>query len=519
MSRTENVKKNSILGLFNMVFTTCISFATRTIFIKTLGAEYLGLNGLFSNVLGILSLADLGISNAITFSLYKPIAENDKTKISQLMRLLKKAYVIIGISMLLIGTAVSPFLDKFVNFDTEIDINYTVIYFLFLFNSVSTYLFFSYNNLIIYADQKSYLTTKYEIVYSGLMLLLQLIVLVVTKNYYIYLVVPIVINIIKNYNISQKAKKLYPYIKLKPKEKLEKSETRSLIKNIYSLSLFKVSSIIYTSTDNIIISYFISTTLVGYYSNYLMIINVVKSIVNIIFSSMTASIGNLNSIASISTEYKFNVFKKLNIINFIVYGYCFTCLFNLLNPFIEIWVGKEYLFEKITVLLISLTFLIPGLNNIINIYKDACGLFWETRFRTLGTAVVNIVSSIIFVKFWGINGIFLGTILAYIATIYIIDPITVFKKVLKKNVIKYYTELLLYIVIIAITNLVIDFITNKFGAIFRGNLFNVILEWLFVSLVYLIIIVLIFFKNKYFKEIINILSNQVIDTIKKNKIK
>lgn len=510
MSRTENVKKNSMLGLFNMVFTTCISFVTRTIFIKTLGAEYLGLNGLFSNVLGILSLADLGISNAITFSLYKPIAENDQTKITQLMRLLKKSYILIGLFMLLIGTAVSPFLDHIVNFDTDIDINYIVIYFLFLFNSASSYLFFSYNNLIIYADQKSYLTTKYEIIYSGIILLIQLIILVVLKNYYIYLVVPIVINIIKNYHISQKAKKLYPYIKLRPKAKLEKSETKKLIKNIYSLSLFKVSSIVYTSTDNIIISYFISTTLVGYYSNYLMIINVIKSLVNIVFSSMTASIGNLNSIASISTDYKFSVFKKLNMINFIVYGYCFTCLFNLLNPFIEIWIGREYLFEKTTVLLITLAFLIPGLNNIINIYKDACGLFWETRFRTLATAIVNIVSSIIFVKFWDINGIFLGTILAYLVTIYIVDPITVFKKVLKKNVVKYYIELLSYIIVIFVVNFIINIITNNFGAIFRGNIFNVIIELVMITLIYVIIISIIYCKNKCFKDVLMILRDQIL---------
>lgn len=509
MGRIENVKRNAFYGLFNSLFTMIISFITRTVFIYTLGAEYLGLNGLFTNVLGILSLADLGIANAITFSLYKPISENDDKKIGQIISLFGKAYKIIGSVILLIGLALIPFLDILVNFDFKIEINYYVIYMLFLLNSVCTYLFFSYKNTVIYASQKSYLTTKYEMFYTSIMLILQLVVLVIFKNYYIYLIIPIIINILKNYRISLIAEEMFPVIMKKEHNKLDRKEQKNIFKNIYSISMIKISGVIYSSTDNLIISTFINTVTVGIYSNYILIINIIKQFISILFGSMTASVGNLNVAESI--EYKFKTFKKLNLLNFIIYGFCFTCLYQILNPFIAFWIGEKFLFSQNTVLLICITFLVPGLNNVINIFKDACGLFWETRFRTMVTAVVNLVMSIILVSKMGINGTLLGTIIAYLTTIYIVDPYVVYKKIFNKSVFIYYFDLIIYILYIVIMNYLISFVNSFFYGI---EFINILVMLFFTSIIYSSGIIIFFYRNESFKDLLELSKNLIGKVIK-----
>lgn len=504
MGRVKNVTTNAIYGIVNNLLTTVLSFATRTVFIYTLGANYLGLNGLFTNVLGLLSLADLGISSAITYSLYKPLAEHDDHKILQIIHLFGLSYKIIGIIILILGLLLLPFLRFIVNFPEDININYHLIYVLFLINSVSGYLFFSYKNTIIYADQKTYLTTKYEMIFSIISFFLQIVILLIFKNYYLYLIVPIIINILKNYTISLLAIKLFPVLQERCNESLPAQERKKIFKNIYSIALLKFSGVIYSSTDNLIISIFINTVASGIYSNYIMIINIIKGFLNIFFNSITASVGNLNAVES--SDFKLTIFNRLNFMNSCMYGYCFTCLYSFLNPFITLWIGEQYTFSEMTVFLLVLTFLVPGMNNIINIYKDACGLFWETRFRTLITALINIISSIILVQFLGINGILLGTIIAYLTTIYIVDPILVYKKIFKKNVLTYYFQLFKNCVFLLIVNLIVLSYTKHLS---YSNITVLVLIFLVTSFVYLIATVIVYHRNEQFKYYFTLLKNYV----------
>lgn len=494
MGRIQNVKINAIYNLLSNVVTMLLSFVTRTLFIYTLGVKYLGLNGLFTSILGVLSLADLGISTAITYSLYQPLSDDNQNKIGQIIALFGKMYKIIGIIIFALGICLVPFLKYLVNFPEGININYYVIYLLFLINSVSTYLFFSYKNTVLYANQQSYLTVKYEIFYSIITMISQIIVLLIFENYYIYLLIPIFITVFKNYRVSKIAEKFFPIIKTKKFDPLDSNDKKEIIKNVYSISMIKISGIIYSSSDNLVISTFINTSIVGYYSNYIMILNIIKSLVGSIFNSMVASVGNLN--ASESAEYKYLTFKRLNFINFVIYGFCFICLNQLLNPFITVWIGEKYIFKNITVLLICLTFLIPGMNNIINIYKDGCGLFWETRFRTLLTAIVNITISIILVKKLGINGVLLGTILAYCLTIYIVDPIIVYKKVFVIPVIKYYSKLAQYFLCIVALNCFIGLLISK---IVMSNIIDLLIKLLMIIVTYFMIISIIFYKSEEYK--------------------
>ena len=226
-SRIQNSKLNILFGFANSFITTILGFVTRSVFIYTLGVNYLGLNGLYTNILSLLSLAELGIGSAITFSLYKPIAEHDNKKIKALMQLYKSAYQKIGIIILVVGLSLVPFLKYLVNFQQNVDINYQLIYVLFLADSVISYLFFAYRSVIVYANQKGYVLTKYETTFSIIRSVVQLLVLIIFKNYYMYLIIPIMISILKNLLISIKAGKMFPVINEKGKEELDKEEKDS----------------------------------------------------------------------------------------------------------------------------------------------------------------------------------------------------------------------------------------------------------------------------------------------------
>lgn len=439
-SRILESQYNLIFSLINNLVLTIFGFLTRTVFVHSLGSDYLGLNGLFTNILSLLSLAELGIGSAITFSLYKPIAENDNEKIKSLMGLYKDSYRIVGGIILAVGLALTPFLKYIVNLDSGIEINYYAIYLMFLVNSVISYWFFAYRSVIIYANQEGYITTKIETIFNFVRYVLQFIALLAFENYYLYLLLPIISGIVKNIIVSNVAGKRYPVINEKNIEPLGKEERNKIFQNVFALSLFRISSVVYGATDNIIISRWLGTSIVGIVSNFTMIIQIVTSYINMLFQSMYASVGNLNATESI--EYKYIIFKRLNFMNFWLYCYATICLGCFLNPCIKVWLGSEYCLSVSTVDLLAIVFLIPGLNNVINIYKDACGLFKEVQFRALATALVNLIISIILVKNIGINGVYIGTIIAYLTTIYMVDPRVVFSKVFKIRAVFYYRELL-----------------------------------------------------------------------------
>lgn len=333
--------------------------------------------------------------------------------------------------------------------------------------------------------------------------ILQMIILILFKNYYLYLLIPICSEVIKNYSLSKKIKKEFAEIDFNTKDKLMKLERKKLIKNIYALSMTKISSIIYSSSDNIVISAFISTTLVGYYSNYTLIIGVVTMCTNILFNSLKSGIGDLNVMVSI--EHKKKVFNRILFANRWIYYFFSICLFELLDMFISLWINIDYTLNKSTVFVIVLAFLIPGLNYTVSIFKDACGLFWQTRYRTLITAIVNIILSILLVQFLGITGVFIGTILAYLLTIYTIDPIILFNEVFESSPISYYKELLKSVIGYALVFIIIHILCSYFQNI---TLLNLLVRFFICCLVinFLFSIInwknndFIYYKNKFFKH-------------------
>lgn len=424
MSRVKNTIRNTAVGFVAQLVVILLNFINRTIFIHYLGAEYLGLSGLFSNILSMLSLAELGIGVAISFSLYKPLKEDDIRKTKALMNFYQLAYKIIGIVILILGLCLIPFLDYLIKDKPDIP-HFVLIYVLFLTNTVVSY-FFTYKRSLLSADQKEYLNSINRTLFSIIQCIGQFLVLLLTRNYLLYLIVVIICTLGSNIMISYQCNKIYPYLK-DNQEKLTKEETKSLMKYVAAQMSHKVGGIVVNGTDNILTTSLVSGGLViiGLYSNYLLLINTIKSIITMFFTSVTASVGNLN--AENDTEKSKEVFNKMFFLNMCFYGITSSCIFNLANDFIRLWLGKKFLLSTGIVLVIVLNYYVTGMRQTCQIYNTTLGLFWNDRFKPWIEAIINLVSSIALIHFFGFMGVLLGTLISTITTSFWVEPYILYK--------------------------------------------------------------------------------------------
>ena len=428
-ARRKNVFFNIGSGLISNIIRCLFTFITRTIFIYCLGKEALGLNGLFTNILTMLSLAELGIGTAISFSLYKPLANNDNKNISALMSFYRKAYKSIGFVILCIGIILLPFL-KYIISDINTIENIYWIYLLFLINTVSIY-FISYKETLIIADQKKYKLTVIEIIGYIVLNVLQILFLLLTKNYIIYLVIQITVLFFQRIFMNKTISKIYLNIDFNSTEKISDSDSKIIKKNIKAMMFHKVGDVCVNGTDNIIISSCIDLITVGLYSNYLTIINMLNSFTTMIFSNMTSSVGNL--LVSESNEKKYTTFKLIDYGNFLVYGYCSVVLLCVFNSFINLWVGESYCLSQEVVLLIVISFYITGRRVSPSIIKQAAGLYDDDKFTPIIQSIVNLFISIVLAKLIGLSGVIIGTIISSIVLPSWQRPYLLYKKVFYKN--------------------------------------------------------------------------------------
>ena len=472
--RTKKSLLNIGSNFFIMLSKSILAFILRTIFIKILGEDYLGVNGLLTNVLSMLSLAELGVSAAINFSLYKPLAENDNERISTLMSFYRKAYSIIGAVVFVLGIVLMFFL-KYIIKDYESIQNLNIIYLLYLLNTVSTY-FISYKETLITADQKNYKLTKINFISILVLYLLQIILLVVTRNYIVYLVTQYLVTLIQRVATNIYISKEYSYISFKSKEKLNPEDKNTIITNIKAMFLHKIGDYCINGTDNIIISSFISIGLVGIYSNYVNLITILTSFISVIYGGVTASIGNL--IATENEEKRIGVFKKLNFVGFIIYGLCSVCFLNLFNPFIELWIGQKYLLSFGTVVLIVLNFYITGARVPITTMKSAAGLYKQDRYTPLLQSLINLVISIALVKPLGIAGVLLGTLISSIAIPLWQRPYIIYKYIFKKSSKEYFILFFKYLFTILFISIITYFACEV--VTFSIPTINLIVKFIFI---------------------------------------
>lgn len=465
MTRTQNSLFNWLTGIGSTLLMVLLNFITRSVFIRNLGTDFLGIEGLFSNILSMLSLAELGFGSAIVFKLYKPIELNDRPRILVLLKLYREVYVVLGLVIAVIGLCLIPLLPVLIkDYESvaELGLNAVFIFLLYLFNSVSSYWFFGYKTTFVEATQKTYLLT---IVGYGLSIansLLQILVLVRYHDFVLYLIVQIAFSVLRNLVYAFICDKRYPYVKEKTSERISRSELKDFFKDCSALFLYRASNIVLSASDNLVLSSIVGLQSVGLYANYLSVKLSLRNLLYTFTSAMQASLGSIHSTGNL--DWSRLIFRVVNFLTFWMYGIGAIGLAILSNDFITLWLGTNYVvtswsFGSTTIvtpvaLLIGIETYIIGQQFYCGSFRNAAGLFQQLKYRPIISMTVNLVICILTVPYLGIAGCVLSTIIAGLTTNLIIDPIIIHKKALKIPVRPYFFRNLLYKLVVVAAGLV-----------------------------------------------------------------
>lgn len=481
-SRIENSKRNIIGLLLNKIVGLLLPFLTRTIMIYYLGSIYLGLNSLFTSVLSVLSLAELGISTAMVFSMYEPMAKEDNRTVCALLNLYKRIYFAIGVVILTLGVAVMPFLPILIKGDFPKDINIYVVYSINLINTVIGYFLFSYKESILVASQRTDVVGVINTIVCIILNVGQSILLVLTRNYYVYcLILPVstIIGMIARRIIVDK---MYPYYTCQGDvDKITKSEIK---KRVTGLFIYKLCDVLRFSLDSIVLSAFLGLTVLAKYNNYYYIMNAITGIMGVISTSITASVGN--SIVKESQEKNYRDFVRIQLLYIWIAGVCSSELFCLYQPFMKIWVGNDLMFDDSLVLLFCLYFFINRWGDICFVYRQAAGLWWQDKIRPIVESLLNISLNIFLVRIIGVAGVLLSTIIGLVFINSIWGSRVLFKHYFNKYNQKKYIGRLLFYTLITIFSWYVSF---YLGQIFLNitNCTNLWIEFIAKAIICVVI--------------------------------
>lgn len=423
MNRTRNASRNVVFGTVNKAISLLLPFVLRSILIKTLGVEYVGLGTLFASILQVLNLAELGISTAIVYGMYGAVANDDSETICRLMNFYKKAFRIIGIVILVSGLIIAPFLRYLISGDVPEGINIYLLYFVYLSNTCLTYFLFAYKTALFTAHQRSDVVSKVGICISICTHVTQAILLLTFKNYYFYVFVLPLMTIINNVIISLISKKKYP--SLSPHGEVEERVRKEINKKVLSLFLYKIGGVVLSSVDTIIISSFLGLSVLGRYNNYYYIITALFGFLDVLYSSLTASVGNSIKMET-KSKNKADFGRLLNIQGWLVI-FSTACLVSLYQPFMRLWVGEDLMFPFELVICLSILFFVWRMMDVVNLYKNAAGLWEHDKWRQLVGSAFNLALNIALVNFIGIYGIVISTIASIIVVIFPWSSFVLFK--------------------------------------------------------------------------------------------
>ena len=410
IERAKNASRNMFFGIILKIYQILVPFFMRTAMICLLGVQYLGLNSLFTSVLQVLNLAELGVGSAMVYSMYQPIAQDDNAAVCALMKLYRTYYRLIGAAIALIGGTLTPFIPVLISGEVPPDIDIYLLYWLNLGATVLSYWMFAYKNSILQAHQRTDVISKITLITNTFQYGLQLLILFTIKNYYVYVIVMLATQAITNIATAIAADKMYP--QFKPVGEVREEELHRISCRIRDLFTSKIGSIIYDSADTIVISAFLGLTVLSVYQNYFYILTAVSGMISVMFSSCTAGIGN--SIVAETKEKNYRDLKQLTFMISWIAGVCSAAMLCLYQPFMELWVGKKLMLSVPEVVCFVLYFFVRQYNSLFNLYKDASGMWHEDRFRPLAAAVTNLILNLISVQLIGIYGILLSTVLAIV---------------------------------------------------------------------------------------------------------
>lgn len=406
IERTKNATRSMVVGTMLKIYQMIIPFLMRTAMIYFMGVQYLGLNSLFTSILQVLNLAELGVGSAMVFSMYKPIAKDDRATICALMKLYRKYYRAIGAIIAVAGCLITPFIPNLISGDVPSELDVRVLYLLNLAATVMTYWLFAYKNCLLQAYQRTDISSIVTIVTNSIQYGIQLWIVIYSKNYYLYVIVILLCQILNNIITAVVVGRLFP--EYAPEGELTKEEVKKINGRIRDLFTGKLGGVILNSADTIVISAFLGLTVLAVYQNYYFILTSIIGFVEIIITSTMAGLGN--SFVTDTNEKKYADFEKFTFLFMWLTGFCTICFFCLYQPFMEIWVGKDLMLDFKAVLCFCSYFYIYELNRLLNLYKDAAGLWHEDRFRPLITSLLNLGMNLLLVNFWGIYGVLLSTV-------------------------------------------------------------------------------------------------------------
>lgn len=489
--RTKNTLRNIIFGFIGKVFALLLPFAIRTIIIYKLGAEYVGIGSLFTSILQVLSVSELGFASAISFTMYEPIAKGETQKVIGSITLLRTIYKIVGLLILIAGIIMFPFLPMLIEGDMPTDINIYILFAIYLSNTVISYLFCGYKNSILAANQRYDVISKIETTVTILRGIIQIIVLLLFSNYYLYSIAIPGFTLLSNLMVNFWSIKLFP--ELQATKKLSLRGIGEISKQIGGIALGRISLMCRNSFDSIILSTLFGLTTVAIYSNYYLIVSSINALVAVILTSMSASVGNSLALEPIekneSDHIKFDFYYEL------IIGFCTICLFSLFQPFMKLWVGDELTFPWFTMLLFCVYFYVNQLAQIRSVYSEAAGLWWHFRYLTLGEMIANIVLNIVLGIWIGVDGIILATIITAFGGSFIGCSIITYHKLFKKLASEYIIRNGVYALVTSVGCIVI----YLFNMIIKGNTISLFIARTAITVVfacaYLLLVYI--FNKKY----------------------
>lgn len=498
MNRSQYAAKNIAFGYLSNIVVTILGFVLRTIFIYKLDKTLLGINGLYTDILSVLSLADLGLGTAMNYSLYVPVARRDYQKIAAYMRMFKKAYRYIALVVAGLGMLLIPFLQYIIKDAGTVSPSQLKLYYIiFLVSIVSTYLV-SYKYSIVNAEQKGYIQTNIAMITKLVTVVLQIAALLFWGNFTVYLLTQMTVELIQKIVVNIYLNHKYPYLKETTNVELNTEEKNGVTRNVKALLLHKLGDIARFQTDSIIISAFISVSLVGMVDNYKLVITSIAGFVNIIFNSVLASLGNL--IATENKEKQYQVFKTYRFMGAWIYGFSSVGFFVLLTPLIKLLWGTKFVIGISAIGLLLLDYYFKGFRIILTNFKTAAGIFQEDKYIALIQGIVNLVISLALVQPLGLVGIYIGTVVSGLIANFF-KPHIIYKKCFEKSIREYYMDSAKYI-IQAMVILGISAFLNMY-VVGSDNWFRFIIMVVIITVLYNGSFLLLFHRNEEFRYILN----------------
>ena len=492
-SRTEYSARNTTVAMAAKVISILAGYFTRVVFTHTFSEAYVGINGLFTDILNVLALSELGVGTAITYALYKPIAGKNVEKQKALVRLYRQLYRLVALVVLCGGLFVLPFLDVLVKGDTQIA-HLPVIYLLYLLNSVLSYLLI-YKKTLIDAHQLSYISTLYQTMFLILQNGMQIAVLLFTGNFLLFVLIQIGCTIVNNISISGKAERMYPYLKEKNVQKLSGEERGAIFRNIRAMLMHKIGSVLVNNTDNLLLSSLVGITSTGLYSNYYLVIGSVRQVLEQLFVGITASVGNLGAREEDGDHVR-KVFEAAFFVAQWISGLSAICLFELIDSFVSFSFGARYVFPREVTLVLCLNFYLVGMRQAILVFRNSMGLFWYDRYVALVEAAINLVASVILGRLLGVVGIFLGTLVSTVTTSLWVEPFMLYKHRLKVSSRRYFLRYALYAAVTILMWAGLDYLCRGIsGSFWKVCFFRLPICFCVINLVYF----LLYHRTKEFR--------------------